>query len=73
MKEMSVLAKNKCYILPYCQGTDPCGAVKHFTKYCLTAIPLTLPPCSDRLYTFQGTFIQNVVELNATIFPYTIV
>jgi len=30
-------------------------------------------PCSDRLYSFQGTFIQSVVELNAIIFPYIIV
>ena len=28
--------------------------------------------CSNKLYTFQGTFIQSVIELNATIFPYVI-
>jgi len=43
MKELSVLARNKCYILLYCQGTDPCGEMKYFAKYSLTAIPLTLP------------------------------
>jgi len=37
MKEMSVLARNNCYILPYCLGTDPCGEVKSFAKYPLTA------------------------------------
>jgi hypothetical protein len=37
MKEMSVLARNNCYILPYCQGTDPCGEVEYFAKYSLTA------------------------------------
>jgi len=37
MKEMSVLARNNCYILPYYQGTDPCGEVKYFAKYSLTA------------------------------------
>ena len=36
---MSVLARNKCYILPYCQGTDPCGEVTYFAKYSLT-LPL---------------------------------
>jgi len=30
-------------------------------------------PCSEMFYTFQGTFIQSVVELNAIIFPYKIV
>jgi len=37
MKEMSVLARNNCYILPYCQGTDPCDEVEYFAKYSLTA------------------------------------
>ena len=41
---MFVLARNQCYILPYCQGIDPCGKVKYFAKYCLiTAVPLMLP------------------------------
>jgi len=43
MKEMPVLVKNKCYILLYCQGTDPCGEMKYFAKYSLTAMPLMLP------------------------------
>jgi hypothetical protein len=30
-------------------------------------------PCSKRPYTFQGPFIQSVIELNAIIFPYIIV
>jgi hypothetical protein len=37
MKEMSVLARNSCYTLPYCQGTDPCGEVKilcEILSYC---------------------------------------
>ena len=34
---MSVLARNNCYILPYCQGTGPCIEVKYFAKYSLTA------------------------------------
>lgn len=37
---MSVLARNKAYILPYCQGTDPCGEVKCFAKHSLTTMPL---------------------------------
>ena len=40
---MPVLARNKCYILPYCQGIDPCGEVIYLAKYPLTAMPLTLP------------------------------
>jgi hypothetical protein len=39
LKEMSVLSRNKCYILSYIQRTDPYGEV----KYCPTAMPLTLP------------------------------
>ena len=31
---MSVLARNRCYILQHCHGTDPCGEVKYFAKYC---------------------------------------
>jgi len=67
MKEISILARNKCYILPYCQGTDPCGYVKYFAKYSLTAMPLTLSlvPTGCTL----SIFIQSVIELNAIIFP----
>ena len=40
---MSVLARNNCYILPYCQGTEPCGKVKYFAKYSLTPLlPVSL-------------------------------
>ena len=43
MKEISVLARNKCYILPYCQRIDLCVEVKYFARYSLTAMSLTLP------------------------------
>jgi hypothetical protein len=39
-----MLARRKSYILPYCQGTYPCGEVKFFVKYSLTGMCLKLPP-----------------------------
>ena len=38
--------KNKCYILPYYQRTDPCGEVTYFAKYSLT---LTFVPTGSTL------------------------
>ena len=68
---MSVLARNNCYILPHCQGTDPCGEVKYFAKYSLTAMPLTLPLVPTG-FTLSRGHSYSVVEVNAIIFPYII-
>ena len=70
---MSMLAENKCYILLYCQGTDPCGAVRYFTKYSLTAIPLTLPFFFRQALHFPGDIHTKCRPTEYHNFPYIIV
>ena len=48
------MAGNKCYNLPYFQGADACGEVKYMR---ILSLPLTLPPCSNRLYTCMYVYI----------------
>ena len=67
---MSVLARNKRYILPYCQGIYLCVEVKYFARDSLTAMSLTLP-CIPTVCTLSRRYSHKFL-LNRNTFIYSV-